>query len=212
MLHEPLSMSRYKGANEKSIVDSIVGLPNSIRAPELHNIAYHGKHAEHVFIKDFPYHSQEAFDELLTHDFIHTFLVRDPYETILSWQNINPEFQESELGYTELLHSIRKTKQISPAKVFVINSNSLLTDAPDIMRRYCHYVGLPFLTSMYLWPKREKISAWNTWERYHEEAQQSVGFLDNKRAKAPLTERNQGLYKKATRIYELILAELDQTL
>ena len=205
-------MSKYKGEDETSIVDSLLDLPGSIRESKLRHIAYHGKYAQHVFIKDFPYHSQQAFDKLLTKDFIHTFLVRNPYETIMSWQNINPEFEESELGYVELLYSIRKAKKSSATGVFAINSDKLVNDAQDVIRRYCEYVGLPYLASMCEWRQREPIPAWNTWEKYHKDAQQSSGFSKNARAGARLTERNKQLYENARPVYELILAELGLTI
>ena len=63
-----------------------------------------------------------------------------------------------------------------------------------------------------MWSKREKIPAWNTWEKYHKEAQQSVGFSDDKRLKAPLTIRNEQLYENAKPVYELIMTELEQSI
>lgn len=209
VVHEPLSMSKYKGANEGAVIDAILALPASAESAALKSITYVGKNAEHVFIKDFPYHCPDAVEITLRHGFVQTFLVREPYETILSWQNVNPGFQEFELGYHELLQAIREVKKTRPARLFVIQSSQLAADATAVLRSYCDYLDVPFEPAMCNWSSRESISAWNVWRKYHTVVQGTRGFVPPKAPRGQLTATNKVLYGRARRVYEQILQEFE---
>lgn len=201
VIHEPLSLYRYKGANEDDILNALLLLPNSITYSCLKEITYMGTLAKNIFIKEFPYHSMNATIKLLSKPYKHIFLVRDPLSTIFSWQKIYPEFEEYELGYKELLETIRHYIEIYNETPLIIHSDELQTNADQIMRKVCKHTKINYVIEMCNWSQREKIDAWNVWDQYHKEATNSTGFLAKTRNyKVNLSDRNKK-YLEITKPY-----------
>ncbi len=212
VIHEPFSMSKYKGASENEVYSSIVNFNHATQGGVLGKITYTGVRArgnDNLIIKDFPYHSLAAFDALTYCGFDCLFLLRDPLETIISWQRIHPEFERDELGYGELLYAIRRVKSLTGEVPLVIRAEDLLSDPEEIMQRICLQLGIDFSPNMVRWKKRGDISAWGAWEKYHADAKESKGFEKKNIDDGKLTGKSKMFYETILPIYHEILKELE---
>ena len=121
--------------------------------------------AEHqpVFTKDFPHYIDHMFDAVLTGNFIHSFLIRDPAKTITSMYNKWPDFHEKEVGFPEqrALFDLLWEKTGTPPPV--IDSDDLLEDPATMIRLWCEAVNIPFIENALSWEPgaRDEVSWWD---------------------------------------------------
>lgn len=163
-LHEPFGEAWYQG--EAPLWPRIDAL--SLRTAGLTSesvLADVTKRAENqpVFTKDFPHYIDHMFDAVLTGNFIHSFLIRDPAKTITSMYNKWPDFHEKEVGFPEqrALFDLLWEKNGTPPPV--IDSDDLLEDPAAMVRLWCKAVGLPFIESALSWEPgaRDEVSWWD---------------------------------------------------
>lgn len=209
VIHEPLSMSKYKNIDEDKVLEDLLNLPDSIDNRVLAGVTYKGLSQKYVVIKDFPYHSMRAVKELLKTNYLHVFLLRDPYETILSWQKINPFFEEYELGYMELLETINLAKLNGFQGISIIKSSDMVSNTEEVIRKLCSDIDIPYKEEMCNWKKRKKINSWSTWGRYHLTAISSKGFANKKVEDLMLTHRNKQFLDNVRHVYEALLKEAE---
>lgn len=212
VVHEPFSMSRYKGSSENDIYCAITNFSKTNRFEVLDNITYTGADAQRsdrFVIKDFPYHSLAAFDALVYSGFESLFLVRDPHETISSWQRVHPEFEREELGYCELLYAMRRAKYLTDGAPLMIKSEDLVRKPQETMMRICLHFEIDYRPAMVDWKKRPSIRAWKVWEKYHIDASKAGGIVKNNFDIGELTKRNKEFYESILPIYQQILDEFE---
>jgi hypothetical protein len=212
VMHEPFSMSKYKDESENEIYKSIVDYTNGEICEAIKKIIYKGKdtNSDNLIIKDFPYHSLPAFDALTYIGFEPIFLIRNPLETIHSWQRIHPEFEYYELGYKELYYSIKRVKDINGLMPTLIYSDDLVDYSEQVLKTICKKHGLDYRQEMVNWKKRESMPIWHAWSKYHVKAKVTNGFTkkpDNNNIK--LTKRNYKFYRDVLPIYQEILQEFN---
>ncbi|XP_077992504.1 uncharacterized protein LOC144446580 [Glandiceps talaboti] len=115
-----------------------------------------------VFVKDLPVTLQGNMDNLPT-GYLHTFLIRDPKSTILSYYKMalkclpksNTDFKST--GYLEYMSMkptfdlYRYVMETLHQKPIIIDSDDLLHSPREVIQKYCNATGLPFHESMLNW-------------------------------------------------------------
>ena len=97
----------------------------------------------------------------------HTFLIRDPRETIPSYLKLEPDAQVDRIGF-KLLHEIYTAVAEHTGRLPVV------VDAADVVRNpegtvmaYCAATGIPFVREALSWPAAQRPE-WQPSRRWHE--------------------------------------------
>ena len=163
-LHEPFGEAWYQGEDPlwpRLQADSLrtAGLTLGSVWENMKSLAQKGP----VFSKDFPHYIDHMWDEDLLSYFIHSFLIRNPALTITSMYNKWPDFHEKEVGFAEQRHLFEMIMDKTGAPPPVIDSDDLLERPAEIVEKWCHAVGLPFIESALSWAPgaRDEVSWWD---------------------------------------------------
>ena len=117
----------------------------------------HGKDV--VFVKDHAKFIRDNFDILLDKRllcFTHTFLIRHPIKSILSFYNKDPVnfkhwYEHKEIGFTDLYDLYSYLNQHLGISPVIIEADELLTNPEKMMEAYCNVVGITYKEGMTKW-------------------------------------------------------------
>jgi hypothetical protein len=105
----------------------------------------------------------------------HTFLIRDPRETIPSYLKLEPDTRVERIGF-ELLHRIyTAVAERTGRQPVVVDAADLMRDPEGTVKAYCAATGIPFLREALSW-QPEQRPEWQPSRRWHETAAASTGF------------------------------------
>lgn len=165
-----------------------------------------------IFFKDMAYYVENTeIVERLSH-FQHTFLVRNPRDTLASLAKKWPDVAFDEAGYGALLWLFRKVERYFERPPIVMDADDLLANPAGMIRAYCEAVGIPFLERALTWePGPRKALMWWDNGSWHETLQQSRGFLRQEaraqnRDPGVLPERLQRILFECQPIYDTLRA------
>ncbi|TCO60861.1 sulfotransferase family protein [Actinocrispum wychmicini] len=165
---------------------------------------------QHVFVKevlDYPY--QYLFDhpdELA--ELTHTFIVRDPRQTIASHYAMKNTVTSPEIGYERLYELFELVRAASGREPFVLRAESLVTDAEQVVRAYCDHVGLPFKAEALQWRPGHRPE-WERHQDWHADVSRSNGFHDRRNEYVDTVDNNpvlRGFYEHHLPFYERLVA------
>lgn len=128
-----------------------------------------------VFFKDMAYYVMPGLlsDAEFMAEITHSFLIRSPMASILSYHKLDPHFALQEVGIEAQwrLYEAARDAGLNPV---VIDAESVRADPRGTMRLYWDAIGLDYNAAAFDWqdpPKEwEHVSAW------HEEARTSSGI------------------------------------
>ena len=114
---------------------------------------------EVVFVKEHAKCIRDRFDILLDKRmlcFTHSFLIRHPIRSILSFYNKDPlNFKEwyefKEIGFTDLYNLYCYLNQHLGVSPIIIEADELLTNPEKMMEGYCNAVGITYKEGMTKW-------------------------------------------------------------
>lgn len=135
-----------------------------------------------VFIKDFPHYIASLWnDDFLSH-FTHSFLIRDPAETIPSLHAHWPDFHEAEVGNPEQRMLFDRLVESTGTVPPVIDSGDLLEDPETVTRLWCEAVGICFVPEAMTWSPgpRAEVSWWDG-GAFHANLRKSAGLRRQRR-------------------------------
>lgn len=206
VVHEPLSMVRYHDWDPAQIVDTLINTPIGQLEPPIDSITFNPASPQVRVVKDFPYHDPSATARIVRDDRAaeHIFLARDPQETVSSWLQVEPDFEEWELGYAELLESIHTYEEATGRQPHIVTAQALSMRPETVLRRVCHRIGLPWTQKMIDWDESTDLSSWHVWRRYHVTAAASSGIGPTTRKSPTLTGQLAQWASRAARPYTAI--------
>lgn len=198
VLHEPFAQSYYLSEDRRSD-----RYPIEESKPENN---YETVFAEvmkprekRVFLKDMAYQAKELVErdgsEVLSR-FVNTFIVRDPKYVITSLAKMWPDFTLEEAGYDDVYDFFRIATEGGQEAV-VVDAMSFTEDPNGVMASYCEKVGVGFEEGSLSW-KAKKVREWESWDGWHEAAEESTGI-------EPATRKNPDLSGELFDIYEKCL-------
>jgi hypothetical protein len=204
ILHEPLSKTRYHGADPAPLLAAIADPVAFTTSPLLDDIRHTPPHPVYGVVKDMPSHTtySDAHLASFTH---HILLVRDPAASIRSYHAVDPTFLSSDAGYAEVLALGRRLVK-SRAQTLVVETDTFASAPEETLRRVCEFLGIPYVPAMVSWEARRAIPAWRMWTEFHKDALESTSIAAQMPNAAPLPAARIDLIAELQPIYRDIVA------
>ncbi len=204
VLHEPFSAVYYHGPERRSD-EFLEGEPDPDATAERVLAEVLRPRDRRVFVKDMAYHATAFMDAAFVERFTNTFLVRHPRQALASLHARHPTFSFEEAGYEQLARLHDLAVETSDEPVVVIDADDLMRDAEGTVRGYCAAVGLPFVADALSW-EPQKVSAFESWDEWHDHAQRSTGLGEIEADSTPLPPELDDVYRRCLPHYEHLLA------
>lgn len=181
VMHEPFSPLYYVLEAKGTATAEVSFKAEEISYPKIKTRVLDQAEKGLVFLKDMPYH---AFDHLENDpEFLgrikHSFLIREPAETLASHYAMNPNFTLEEAGYERQYQFFELLRKMGEEPV-VIDAGQITSDVESAIQTYCSKMGIPFITEALNWEKKTP-KEWNTWDKWHQDASQSQGIVKKKK-------------------------------
>jgi hypothetical protein len=168
VVHEPFSYLVMYGhtdvggtrvRSQPDLIRALLGLPGQVFMKETTGVRYP--------------------DVVTTPEFLdgvtHTFLIRDPRETIPSYLKLEPDARVDSIGFG-LLHEIYAAVAEHAGRQPVVIDAADLVRAPEAtVRAYCAATGIPFIPEALSWQPAQRPE-WQPSRRWHETVAASTGF------------------------------------
>lgn len=143
----------------------------------------------------------------------HIFLLRHPKEIILSYrQCVDGPITTDDIALETLYHFFRKINSVNRTTFLVINSDDLLRNPEQVLRKICDTFNIPFLKSMLSWEKGLKNSRLMFTEnllpyadRWYGSVKNSSGFKPHHKKKVDLPDELQHLFESCMVYYQKLL-------
>jgi hypothetical protein len=174
VLHEPFSYLVMHGHTDvggtrarsgPELIKLLLDLPGPVFMKETTGVRY----PEFVATPDFL-----ARTDFLD-DVTHTFLIRDPRETIPSYLRLEPDAATERIGF-EVLHEIyTAVAERTGHQPVVIDAADLVRDPAGTVRAYCAATGIPFVADALSWQPAHRPE-WQPSRRWHETVAGSTGL------------------------------------
>lgn len=176
VVHEPFSYlvmyghTEVGGARVRSgaeLITALLELPGQVFVKETTGFRY----PEFVATPEFLDVATPEFLDGVTH----TFLIRDPRETIPSYLKLEPDAQVERIGF-ELLHEIyAAVAERTGRQPAVADAADLVRDPEGTVRVYCAATGIPFVREALSWDPAQRPE-WQPSRRWHETVAASTGL------------------------------------
>jgi hypothetical protein len=168
VVHEPFSYLVMDGhcdvggvrvRSEADLINVLLGLPGQVFAKETTGVRYP--------------------EVLATPEFLdgvtHTFLIRDPRETIPSYLKFEPDAPAERIGF-EWLHEIcTAVAERTGRQPVVVDAADLVRNPEGTVRAYCAATGIPFVREALSWDPAQRPE-WQPSRRWHETVAASTGL------------------------------------
>ena len=131
-----------------------------------------------VFFKDMSYYifplltEDAAFADRLRH----SFLIRDPLFSLVSYHGLDADFTSEEAGLELQWRHFDWLRCRSGESPPVIQAESVRADPLGSLRRYCEAVGLPFLEGALDWKANPIPQDWNEVSGWHGKVAATTGI------------------------------------
>lgn len=164
------------------------------------------------FIKNMPHHLLDLSKDFLK-QMEHIILIRKPDDMVRSFAKVvhNPEVKD--FGYQEQIELIKELKQ-KGISFQVVDSNEILEDPENCLRKLCEAVNIPFSKEMLQWPKgpRKEDGVWA--KHWYHNVHLSTKFSRPKKTSAtePLAEELKVLVQRLEPLYAYIAESGDANL
>lgn len=199
VLHEPFSATYYHSAERRS--DAFLeGAPDpgAGAANVLADVLR--PRDRRVFVKDMAYHTAAFMDRDFVSHFHNTFLIRHPRQTLVSLQRKHPAFTLEETGFSELTRLYDLVGELDAPR-YVIDADDLMRDPEQTVRAYCAALDIPFDADALSW-KPQQVSAFESWDAWHDRAQRSTGLGAVASDDEPLPPELHDVYRRCLPHYE----------
>ncbi len=157
-----------------------------------------------LFIKGMAHHLQGGDLTFLTM-LDNLFLIRNPKQLICSFAQVIPYPDMTDIGLERqvaILHFLQKEHK----NAVVLDSGELLKDPPQVMRRLCEALQIPFEEGMLQWAPGP-IPQDGVWAKYwYENVHRSSGFQKQQEKERKLPEHLIPLYEEAMPYYQELFA------
>ena len=105
----------------------------------------------------------------------HTFLIRDPRETIPSYLKLEPDARVRSIGFEFLYEIYMTVADRTGRQPVVVDAADLARDPEGAVKAYCAATGIPFVREALSWQPAHRPE-WEPSRRWHETAAASTGL------------------------------------
>lgn len=132
-------------------------------------------------------------------------LTRDPAEVIPSFAKEIENPSMIDIGFEAQVHLLTMLQEMG-ADVFVIDSNTILKNPEQELRKLCFNIGIPFYTEMLSWERgaRPEDGIWA--KHWYKNVHNSNGFQPYINKDLVLEDRFKPLYENALPLYKKLLS------
>jgi hypothetical protein len=159
-----------------------------------------------IFVKDMAYHAKGLMGPEFASRFKNTFIIRDPKYVLTSLYKMWPDFTLEETGFEQLYRLFRYATELDPEDIVVVDAMTFSENPVVVLSAYCAHLEIPFRTDSLSWQPRE-VRRWESWEGWHEEAQQSTGVKPAERKDPELPRELQDAYEYCLPYYYQLAAK-----
>src|SRR4051794_36970936 len=192
VLHEPFSASYYYGGGR--VRGGLSGAePKAEYSYERMAEDVFRPREERVFLKDMAYHAKELLSPEFASRFVNTFIVRDPKYVLMSLYKMWPDFTLEETGYEDL-YKMFKYATDAGEDVAVVDAMTFSENPAGVLAAYCEHLEVPFTAGSLTWESRD-VKRWESWEGWHEDAEESTGIEPAGRRDPELPEELEEAYE-----------------
>jgi hypothetical protein len=160
-------------------------------------------HEKRVFVKDMAYQAKPLISPGFVSRFKNTFIVRDPKYVIASLSHMWPDFTLEETGFEQLYRLFRYATEVED--IVVVDAMTFSENPVGVLAAYCEHLEIPFRTDSLSWQPGE-VSKWESWEGWHDAAQQSTGIQPAERKDPELPPELQEAYEYCLPYYYQLAA------
>jgi hypothetical protein len=160
-------------------------------------------HENRVFVKDMAYQAKPLIGPEFVSRFSNTFIVRDPKYVIASLSRMWPDFTLEETGFEQLYRLFRYAAEAED--VVVVDAMTFSENPVGVLAAYCEHLEIPFRTDSLSWQPGE-VREWESWEGWHDAAQQSTGIKPAERKDPELPPELQEAYEHCLPYYYQLAA------
>ena len=131
-----------------------------------------------VFFKDMSYYvvprlfEDRAFAERLTH----SFLIRDPVKSILSYYKLDPDLTLEEIGLEAIWTHIEWARERFGETPAILHAEAVQADTAGVMTAYWRKIGLPPAPHALSWGAKEVPADWQEVTGWHGDVLSSGGI------------------------------------
>ncbi|MDN3264936.1 sulfotransferase family protein [Streptomyces sp. CSDS2] len=105
----------------------------------------------------------------------HTFIVRDPVETIASYYAINPEVKIHQIGFEAQHELFQRIWEVTGERPVVVDAADLVAAPEQTVKAYCDALSLPYVAEALSWDEGSR-GEWAPSEKWHKDVSNSRGF------------------------------------
>jgi hypothetical protein len=176
-VHEPFSYLKVFGETD-AVGKHFTSVPSLIAAVRAH------ARTHRVFVKETTgKHFPEALADrqFLGRGAQHTFLIRDPRDSIASYYLIKPDVELLKIGFEFQYEIYSRVAQLTHREPIVIDAGDLVRQPSKTIRAYCEAVGIDFRPEALTWQPAD-LPEWQPSRCWHRDVAASSGFCDSHRA------------------------------
>jgi hypothetical protein len=162
-------------------------------------------HENRVFVKDMAYQAKPLIGPEFVSRFRNTFIVRDPKYVVASLSRMWPDFTLEETGFEQLYRLFRYATEVDPEDIVVVDAMTFSENPVGVLAAYCEHLEIPFRPDDLSWQPGE-VREWESWEGWHEAAQQSTGIKPAERKDPELPPELQEAYEHCLPYYYQLAA------
>jgi hypothetical protein len=204
VFHEPFSASYYHGEDRLSDRYSEVE-PSAEHNYERVLERILEPREKRVFVKDMAYYVKGLMGSRFASRFANTFIIRDPKYVIASLYKMWPDFTLEETGFEQIYNLFRYATEVNREDVVVVDAMTFSENPAGILAAYCEHLSVPFDPVSLSWEPRE-VRRWDSWDGWHNDAQQSTGIKRAERKDPTLPEKLQEAYEYCRPYYYTLAA------
>jgi len=181
VMHEPFSALYYVGEKRAPAAQAQFENPDAIDYESIREKIISAAENQDVFLKDMCYHCYVhiAEDEPLLSAMSHTFLLREPRQTIASHYAKNPDVTLEEIGYEKQARLFEIVRELAAEVPLVIASEDLQRNPEIVLSAICERLEIEQRPDALNWQPGQR-DEWTEWKPWHGEVARSSGIHTQK--------------------------------
>ena len=169
-LHEPFMYYYYIDQQIRIMPHFDVDADQPISYQDIVQSLINRTQSSAVFIKDMSYYVLPKMlgDEVLLKRITHSFLIRNPLKSILSYHKLDNEVTCDEIGVQAQWQHFEKIQQATKSSPVVIEAEAVQANTRTVVSYYWQQLGLDYRAEAFDWQDKPIPDDWAQVEGWHE--------------------------------------------
>lgn len=177
-LHEPFMYYYYIERQVRAMPYFDVDASQPVNYQDIAQALYDRAQNSPVFFKDMSYYviPEILNDEALLIRLTHSFLIRNPLKSIMSYHKLDNEVTLDEIGLEAQWKLYEKIQQVTKTSPVVIEAESVQISPESIIGDYWQQLGLDYRPEAFDWQNKSVPDDWAQVEGWHASVSASQGI------------------------------------